>query len=174
MVQALVDNSCLCSGIINKSLATSMALPRIPISPRSLETVEDSTVDKPVVDCITYVSLDLDGFVTTKLWLYVVPGSTYQIILGKKWLEDQDALIDSKEQKLELQRSGAVIYSVKRWRQNLKMVSRPRSTPINTISAMLRQVPVCKASLEDINKALRSKASLSIEEARKRHPREVH
>lgn len=132
MVQALVDNGCLCSGIIDESLATSMALPRIPISPRSLETAED------------------------------------QMILGKKWLEDQDALIESKEQRLKLRRFGAVIYSVKRWRQNLNKVARPRSTPIKAISAMLRQVPVCKASLDDINKALRSKASLSVEEARKR------
>lgn len=73
MVQALVDNGCLCSGIINDDLATQLQLPRISISPRSLETAENSTTDKPIVKYITYISLDLDGHFTPKLWLYVVP-----------------------------------------------------------------------------------------------------
>ncbi|KAI0992245.1 hypothetical protein K3495_g15941, partial [Podosphaera aphanis] len=47
MVQALVDNGCLCSGIIDDALTSELKLPRIPISPRQLETVEESSVDKP-------------------------------------------------------------------------------------------------------------------------------
>lgn len=67
MVQALVDNGCLCSGIIDKQLTTELKLPRIPIYPRSLETAEELTENKPIVDCITNISLDLDGYVTPKL-----------------------------------------------------------------------------------------------------------
>ena len=106
MIQALVDNGCLCSGIIDEKLTSELKLPCIPISPRPLETVEDATKDKPIVKYITHVALDLDGYVTPNLWLYVVPGSTHQMILGKKWLEDQDAVIHAKEQRLDLRKSG--------------------------------------------------------------------
>lgn len=82
MIQALVDNGCLCSGIIDDQLTSELMLPRIPISPRSLETAEEMTNNKPVVSNITHISLDLDGYVTPKLWLYVVPKSTHKIILG--------------------------------------------------------------------------------------------
>lgn len=80
MMQALVDNGCLCSGIIDDKLASQVKLPRISIAPRSLETAEIATVDKPIVKDITYISLDLDGLVTPKLWLYIVPNSAHQMI----------------------------------------------------------------------------------------------
>lgn len=83
MVQALVDNGCLCSGIIDDSLVTELNLPRHAISPRTLQTAENSPNEKPTVKYITHVSIDLDGIVTKQLWLYVVPHSVHQIILGK-------------------------------------------------------------------------------------------
>ena len=116
MVQALVDNGCLCSGIIDDGLTSQLQLPRITIAPQSLETAENSTKDKPIVNYKTKISLDLDGHVSPELWLYVVPYSTHKMILGKKWLEDQDAVIHSREQSLHLRKSGHTIYSAKRWR----------------------------------------------------------
>ena len=71
-MQSLVDNGCLCYGIIKDTLVTKLNLPRIPITPRSLETAENSSENTPIVQEITFVSLDLDGFVTPKLWLYVL------------------------------------------------------------------------------------------------------
>ena len=173
MIQALVDNGCLCFGIIDDALADKLRLPRIPIQSRFLETAEKSSTNKTVVDKITYISLDLDGYVTRKLWLYIVPQSTHQLILGKKWLEDQDAVIHSKEQRLELRRYGGSVCSVERWQHNFKDVARPRNVPIKKITTMLEKVPVCKATLEDISKALRGKTNLSIEQAQNRLPTQV-
>ncbi|KAI0994661.1 hypothetical protein K3495_g13520, partial [Podosphaera aphanis] len=172
MVQALVDNGCLCFGIIDDELTTRLQLPRIPISPRPLETVE-GTSEKPTVEAITYISLDLDGYVTPKLWLYIVPHSTYQLILGKKWLEDQDAIIHSKDQRLELRKLGGSVCSVERWRQNLRNVARPRYAVPKDMASMVKTIPVCRASLEDISKALRGKANLSVQQARDRLPDEI-
>lgn len=84
MVQALVDNGCLCYGIIDDELTNKLKLPRIPISPRMIETAENSSKNKPIVESITYISMDPDGYITPKLCLYVVPHSTHQLILGKK------------------------------------------------------------------------------------------
>ena len=67
MIQALIDNGCLCSGIISSAIANRLNLPRIPIPPRKLEIAENSPTDKPVVDSITHISLDLDDIVTPKL-----------------------------------------------------------------------------------------------------------
>lgn len=173
MVQALIDSGCLCSGIIDDELTIQLSLPRIPINPRPLQTAEDSTIDKPVVKFITYVSLDLDGYVTPKLWLYVVPHSTHKLILGKKWLEDQNAVLHAKEQRLDLKKCGGSVHSVKRWRQELRNVPRPKLEAAGRISSMLKEVPVAKASLEDINKALRVKTMVTIDAARNRLPRQL-
>ncbi|POS84509.1 hypothetical protein EPUL_002507 [Erysiphe pulchra] len=150
MVQALVDNGCLCYGIIDESLVSQMDLPRILIL--------------PPIDSITYVSMDLDGWLVPKLWLHVVPESTHRMILGKKWLEDQDALIHSKNQQLELKKNGAWISSVRRWESDLSNIVKPQYTSVDTIALMIDEVPVCRASIEDISKALRGKPRLSIEE----------
>lgn len=173
MVQALVDNGCLCYGIISEELSTKLNLPRIAIPPRSLETAEEMTTNKPVVNSISYISLDLDGYLTPKLWLYIVPKSTHQLILGKKWLEDQDAVMHAKEQLLELRKSGGQIYSVKRWRQGLRSVAHPENASAEAMASMLETVPVCRATLEDISKALRGKPKLSIDEARDKLPEQV-
>lgn len=173
MVQALVDNGCLCSGIISDILTSKLDLPRIKITPRSLETAENSTKNKPVVEFITFISLDLDGSVTPKLWLYVVPKSTHDLIIGKKWLEDQDAIIHSKAQRLDLRKIGHSISSVKRWRSDFRHISRPRNTTAKDMAALLKTVPVCKATLEDISKALRDKPKLSVEQAKLRLPTQI-
>lgn len=101
MIQALIDNGCLCSGIISDELTIQLSLPRFPINPRSLKTAEKSDSNKPIIKFITYISLDLDGLVTPKLWLYVVPHSTHQLILGKSGLKTRTQLY--------MQRSNALI-----------------------------------------------------------------
>lgn len=119
------------------------------------------------------VKLDLDGHLTPKLWLYIVPHSTHEMILGKRWLEDQDAIIHSKEQRLELKRSGGSIYSINLWRHKLRNVARPKVTTIEVISEMIKTVPVCKASIEDISKALRPKQMVTMEDVKSRLPEEI-
>lgn len=71
MVQALADGGVICSGMIDRSVAQSMGLPIIRISPRGIETTEVSPKGNTMVDSITYVSLVVDGLVPTKLWLCV-------------------------------------------------------------------------------------------------------
>lgn len=95
------------------------------------------------------------------------------MILGKKWLEDQDAVIHSKEQRLELRKFGTSVYSVKCWRQKFTGVKDPKAASMNMMSSLVKAIPVCKASLEDVNKALRTKPSLILDEVRARLPKEV-
>lgn len=173
MVQALVDNGCLCYGIIDDELTSKLNLPRISILPRTLETAEKITENKPVVEAITYVSLDLDGYLTPKLWLYIVPHSSHSMIIGKKWLEEHDAVVHSKEQRLELRNFEGSINSVKRWREGFRNVARPRNSTMKEMSSMMESIPIYRASIEDISKALQGKQAVTAQDARNRLPEQV-
>ncbi|KAI0992903.1 hypothetical protein K3495_g15281, partial [Podosphaera aphanis] len=133
----------------------------------------EKSSEKPVVNSITYVSLDLDGYITPKLWLYVVPNSTHRLILGKKWLEDEDAIIHAKEERLELRKKGGCIFNTKRWTEEFETGVLPEITSVNVVASMTSSVPICRASLEDISKALRIKPQLTTDEARSRLPKEI-
>ncbi|KAI1002591.1 hypothetical protein K3495_g5612 [Podosphaera aphanis] len=78
----------------------------------------------------------------------------------------KDAIIHSQECKLELRKSRRVLHSVKRWRQVLRKIARPRIINLKAMTMMMKEVPACKASLADIIKALRLKLRVSLEEAR--------
>ncbi|SCO92402.1 uncharacterized protein FRV6_16530 [Fusarium oxysporum] len=67
-VQALVDYGCLSQGIISKRLFHSLKLPRIPIEPRSLDQAAESH-SKPIIDTITYMSIDVDGHQQERIFL---------------------------------------------------------------------------------------------------------
>lgn len=87
------------------------------------------------------------------------------MILGKKWLEDLDTVIHSKDQKLELKKHGRVIFSIQRSRKDLRNAARPRYISAEYLATMAKTVPTGKVTIEDISKALRGKHSLSVEEA---------
>lgn len=169
-MHAFIDSGCLCYGVINSEVADTLLLPRIPILARRIETAEKSTQDKPIVDSITYLSLDLDGHETKKLWLYVLPNSTHKLMLGKKWMEDEDVIIHAKEDALEFRSTGQKVFNIRRWRKELSHGGRPRVNSVETIASYADSVLICRASLEDINKALRNKPRLTTEQARARLP----
>lgn len=80
------------------------------------------------------------------------------MILGKKWLENQYTIIYSKDNRLELRKSKRIRYSVKRWRKELRNVARPKVASVYAIKSMMKSVPICKVSLEDISKGFTNKA----------------
>ncbi|KHJ30128.1 hypothetical protein EV44_g3196 [Erysiphe necator] len=91
----------------------------------------------------------------------------------KKWLGDQDAVIHSKEQRLDLRKKGISISSVQKWRNDLRHVPRPKNTTAKDMAALLKTVPVCEATIEDISKSLRDKPKLSAEQATLRLPHQI-
>lgn len=78
-----------------------------------------------------------------------------------------------KEQRLYLRKNKGQVYSVKRWRKEFRQVARPRIATAEVMTSVIKSVPVCKASLEDINKALRAKPTLTLEDARRKLPEMV-
>ncbi|KAJ6436050.1 hypothetical protein O9K51_11425 [Purpureocillium lavendulum] len=155
--------------IISKNLFHSLKLPRIPIRPRYLKQAAKSS-NKPIIDTITYMSIDIDGHQQERVFMYVVPNSSYDMILGKPWMKDNDVMLDTKNECLEFRRSG-----IKVWNK-AKPSEAPAKQKItqvmaSTFLALVRKnkrearqkgldplrMGVYSVSLADIDKALRPK-----------------
>jgi predicted aspartyl protease len=99
----LVNSGCLCYSAINEQLFRSLRLPSIKIAPRQLEEAAGKNAElSTVLDTVTYASIDIDGHQQTRVFFYVVPGLTYDVILGKPWLEDVDVIISAKQGCLDI------------------------------------------------------------------------
>ncbi|PWI63899.1 hypothetical protein PCL_04752, partial [Purpureocillium lilacinum] len=57
---AHVDSGCLCYGTVNEALVRKARLPRIPITPRTLDEV--STSLPGAIRGVTYADIDIDGY----------------------------------------------------------------------------------------------------------------
>ncbi|KAI1509870.1 Pol protein [Pyrenophora tritici-repentis] len=102
-VTGLVDSGCLCYSAINEQLFRSLRLPSIKIAPRQLEEAAGKNAEpSTVLDTVTYASIDIDGHQQKRVFFYVVPGLTYDVILGKPWLEDADVTISAKQGCLDI------------------------------------------------------------------------
>ncbi|KAM4060442.1 reverse transcriptase (RNA-dependent DNA polymerase) [Hirsutella rhossiliensis] len=88
---AFVDCGCLCYGTISERLARKLHLPRIPIKPRALEQV--NTFSPEAICAVTYFDFDIDGYQKKRAFFYVVRDQTDPVILGKKWLNQEDNLL---------------------------------------------------------------------------------
>ncbi|KAM4061924.1 reverse transcriptase (RNA-dependent DNA polymerase) [Hirsutella rhossiliensis] len=87
-VPSLVDYGCLCYG-----------------APRILENAAGDGKEVKI-DKITYVSIDLDGHQQHRVFMYVIDDLNWDMILGKRWMEDQDVHIHAKEGYLEIGSNG--------------------------------------------------------------------
>lgn len=48
------------------------------------------------INYITYATLDINGY-KERLWGYIIPGLTYDLILGKGWAERNNAIYKAQE-----------------------------------------------------------------------------
>ncbi|KAM4057637.1 reverse transcriptase (RNA-dependent DNA polymerase) [Hirsutella rhossiliensis] len=76
---------------INRRLARKLHLPRIPIKPRTLEQV--NTFSPEAICAVTYFDFDIDGYQKKRAFFYVVRDQTDPVILGKKWLNQEDVTL---------------------------------------------------------------------------------
>ena len=111
-VTGLVDSGCLCYSAISEKLFGSLRLPSLSISPRRLEKAAGKNAEPAtILDTVTYASIDIDGHQQTRVFFYVVPGLTYDVILGKPWLEDVDATISAKQGCLDISTSNTCVWN---------------------------------------------------------------
>ena len=90
--QALIDCGCQSYATVSDSLVKSFDLPRIHVSPRSLESVIGVA---GTIHFMTCFDLDVHGHRQSAVYAYIVPDQIDKMILGKPWMTDVDAIFSS-------------------------------------------------------------------------------
>lgn len=88
---AFVDCGCLCYGTISLKLARKLGLPRIPIPPRSLQQI--STTLPGAIQDVTYIDLDIDGYMKKRAFFYIVQYQEDDLILGRTWMDLENVTV---------------------------------------------------------------------------------
>jgi hypothetical protein len=161
---AMVDNGCCTYCLVNEQSVRRMNLPRIPITPMSIEGVNNQI---STISAITEFTLDVGGVQQQRIAAYITPSTyKYDMILGKTWLEDVGGIIKSKERILLMERYNVTVRSTE------------VLTPLDCypVSATAFQYHVRKsrkkdsgiqvfaASMKDIQKALKPKTQMTVQE----------
>jgi hypothetical protein len=106
---AMVDNGCCTYCLVNEQSVRRMNLPRIPITPMSIEGVNNQI---STISAITEFTLDVGGVQQQRVAAYITPSTyEYDMILGKTWLEDVGGIIKSKERILLMERYNVTVRS---------------------------------------------------------------
>lgn len=114
-VTGLVDSGCLCYSAMSERLFRSLRLPSLKIAPRRLEGAAGKNAEPTtILNTITYASIDIDGHQQERVFFYVVPGLTYDLILGNPWLEDADVTISTRRGCLDIGVSGIRVWNRKK------------------------------------------------------------
>jgi transposase InsO family protein len=157
----LLDLGCLSYGTVSQRFARQNCLPRIKIPPRTLESIDSKTYH--AISEVTYVSIDLEGHAQQRIFLYVIPNQlSYDIILGKPWMEDEDVVISPRKARIHIRSSGTRV-----WSENFRdrLIPNINCSQINASTFVAyaqrsrreKSIQMFKISLQDIEKALSQK-----------------
>lgn len=159
---ALIDHGTSCYATVSSSFAEKAGLPRIEITPRALEGVTPDHAG--VIREVTYMSIDIDGHIQERVFLYVIPHQVEDVILGLRWIQSEGAVLKPREGVLEIESSGAAIMA-RDYKKDGQM-NRPYRVPAAAMATYLEEahrdgdaasVRVFAASLKDIERALQQK-----------------
>ena len=155
----LIDTGCLSYGLCDSRFAQKNNLTRIRIKPRDVEGFDGKI--SASVDELAVVTLDLDGYRETKMFMYVLPIGHYDMILGMPWITAQDVTVNGPRSEMRIGATGTIVKSKKEF---CSMSRNFHSVQVSATSyEYLRtkskkgSIEVFAASMADINKALRPK-----------------
>ncbi|KAF4886621.1 Transposon Tf2-6 polyprotein [Colletotrichum fructicola] len=105
--RALYDDGCHCYMSISLKLARKLRLPTIDITPRDLLQV--SHVQKRAITQVAYFDIDIDGHKQQRVFAYVIPDQTEDVILGIPWARQQDVQVRPRYNELYVGTTGTYI-----------------------------------------------------------------
>ena len=157
-VTSLVDNGCSSYATVNPTTVRRHKLQTLPISPRS---VTGFLEEKQTITQVAYGPMDIGGHQQDCVFAYIVPGQSEGLILGKKWMEDQDVVLSARKGYLTIKSTGIRI------RDNNLMKKNDVNAQSNQVSSSIftglvrraRKQPdsgteIFTASLRDIERTL--------------------
>lgn len=161
--KALIDSGCGCYMAVSEKFARQAQLPRIEIPPRDLEEV--GTTTKGAITQVAYADIDLDGYEQQRVYCYVIPRQTEDVILGLPWQKEQDVVTYPRDRQLHLRAPGVWI---RQRDPNEDPKTRLGVLGAHVFRALVRReckrqksqgrtTAVFAASMKDIDKALKTK-----------------
>lgn len=176
----LIDPGSSAFATINQRYVSSLNLTTFPLPPRTITGVLDNV--SGVINQVVKFSLDIGGILISTSWAYVVPNQGEDLILGMPWLKYCHAKLDPVNSKLLFKNHNITLLS-NEIRDKASQSSSPQSpfqitqvmastfTAIAQRAKKSKNVELFAASVADIEKALRPKAQLSLEEVTKLLPK---
>src|SRR5579871_2735205 len=154
---SLIDHGCSCYATVNPATVQRHKLPTFSISPRPIDSFLDN--EPRTITQVAYGPMDIGGHQQDRVFAYVVPGQTDNLILGKRWMEDQDVVLSARKGYLTIKSTGIRIRN-DNLRNDAKVTyAQVCSSVFVGLARRARKQPdsgtkVFAASLKDIEKAL--------------------
>lgn len=171
-VKALIDDGCSGYATINGNLSRKLKLPQVPITPRSVSGVLDKM--SSFITNVVAFNMDVGGLKTEKAWAYVVERQQEDLIIGRPWLLHHQAILNPAKSRISFTFSDVTI------RSDDNLLADPKSAAntmkitqvtASTFAGLAKrskkassEVELFAATLADIEKALRVKPRLSLDE----------
>ena len=170
----LIDPGSSAFATISQKHIKRLGLKTHPLAPRLITGVLEDI--SGVINQVTTFRLDIGGLVVDKAWAYVVPNQGEDMILGMPWLKHCHAELNSADSTLFFRNHNLSIIS-NEIREKRCSGSGVKNLVVNKVMASTfigiakrakkdQRIKIFAASLSDIEKALRPKVQLSLEEIR--------
>lgn len=156
IAEAFIDQGCLCFGAIRDSLARSLRLERVKVSPRQIVYAsEEAGKSGSRISEVVYADVDIDGL-TRRHYYYPVPHLSYPLILGKPWMEQEEAVYYAGEKRIALGKAGFSVHEKPEPKADIQQVavSHLRAIRRKARKETGRELEVFAISLHDINRQL--------------------
>jgi hypothetical protein len=112
-ISSLIDNGCSCYATVSPAMVRRHKLPTLTISPRPVSGLFQGK--RQTITQVAYGPMDIGGHQQHRVFAYVVPNQSENLILGQKWMEDQDVKLSPRKGYLTIKSTGIRI-----WNSNAK------------------------------------------------------
>lgn len=168
---ALIDPGSSAFATISQKHINKIKLKTYPLAPRVIRGVLNNI--SGVISRVASLSLDIGGLQIEDAWAYVVPNQVEDLILGMPWLKQCHAELDSIKCKLTFKSHNITLLSDESLAKTLR--NGKSSFTVNQVMASTfaglahrakknGKIQIFAASMADIDKALRPKPQLSMEQ----------
>jgi predicted aspartyl protease len=173
--QTLIDSGAQSYASIRKEAATEARVNLLSISPREAEGWIQGP--KTTIDQVAQLEIDVGGLGKKRIFAYLVKNQTEDLILGRPWLKEQGATLDEKKDCISFDWTETQLFSDKATAATVWNTCKINQVSASTFGALNKRAKKVKgslhmfaASIADIEKALKPKAKLSLQEVTQRLP----
>ena len=155
-IRCLVDQGCSCYATVSPATVRRLKLPTFSISPRPIGGVFQG--QQRAITKVAYGPIDVGGHQQDRVFAYVIPDQSEDMILGQKWMEDQDVRLSPRKGCLTIKSTGIRIWNEHFVKSKADINQICSSVFVSLVHRARKQpdkgVEIFAASLRDIEKSL--------------------